>query len=111
MDLSLKLGVFPHDTGWRRHGSDWSAAAPRCRTGSVESTPRCGRSSGRTRLLFMAGEVARAGIPVIVTVRNPWAVAASFKRLGWGFDVAGARRRLQEAGRDAGPPRSADRRP
>ena len=57
----------------------------------------------------MAGEVAAAGIPVIVTVRNPWAVAASFKRLGWGFDVADLHRRLHR-GR-AGPPVTRRRRP
>jgi hypothetical protein len=26
-------------------------------------------------------------IPVVYTIRNPWAVAASFKRMGWGFDL------------------------
>jgi len=101
VDLSLKPGVFPHDTGWRRVGkrvvgSRTTMSYRRCRVDPMLRTVIWKDPFA----LFMAGEVAQAGIPVIVTVRNPWAVAASFKRLGWGFDVADVRRRLHEAGRD-----------
>jgi sulfotransferase family protein len=109
VDLSLKPGVFPHDTGWRRHGKRLVGSRTTMSYRLCRADPTLRTVVWKDPFaLFMAGEVARAGIPVIVTVRNPWAVAASFKRLGWGFDVADVRRRLLEAGRDApdhpGPP-------
>ena len=52
--------------------------------------------------VHVAGHVAGHGVPVLATVRNPWAVAASFKRLGWGFDVAELVGRLSAGGRPVG---------
>jgi hypothetical protein len=100
LDLHLKPGVFPHDKGWRR-------AAKRLSGSRTTMSYRMCRIDPRLRTvvwkdpfaIYLAGGVAAAGWPVIVTVRNPWAVAASFKRLGWGFDVSDLHRRLTEAGR------------
>jgi hypothetical protein len=48
------------------------------------------------------------GVPVVATVRPPLAVAASFKRLGWGFDVADLVRRLGDDGARFSPLLTAD---
>jgi hypothetical protein len=40
----------------------------------------------------------RHNIPVLVTYRNPYAIAASFKRLGWGFDLNDILSRARTAG-------------
>jgi hypothetical protein len=100
LDLRLKPGVFPHDTGWRR-------VAKRISGSRTTMSYRLCRLDPRLRTvvwkdpfaLYLAGGVAGAGRPVIVTVRNPWAVAASFKRLTWGFDAVDLHARLTEAGR------------
>ena len=92
-----------HQAGDRQPHDDVVPAA-------AGSTPRCGRSSGRTRSRSTwRPQVAGPACRSIVTVRSPWAVAASFKRLGWGFDAVDLHRRLTAAGRppslDAGRPR------
>jgi len=100
IDLDLKPGVFPHDVGWRR-------VAKRVSGSRTTMSYRLCRVDLRLRTvvwkdpfaIYLAGGAAALGLPVIVTVRNPWAVAASFKRLSWGFDVVDVHRRLTEAGR------------
>jgi hypothetical protein len=105
VDLDLRSGVFPHDTGAKRV---WKRV-----TGSrTTMSYRLSRFDPTRRTivwkdpfaLYSVGEVATSlGVPVVVTVRNPWAVAASFKRLHWGFDVVDLARRLDEA---VGAPRA-----
>jgi hypothetical protein len=99
LDLSLRPGVFPGDRGLRR-------ALKRV----VGSQTRA--SYRRARLLrpdvviwkdpfaaLLAEPIRRiTGSPVVVTVRPPAAVAASFKRLGWSFEVADLVERLGAAG-------------
>jgi hypothetical protein len=100
LDLDLKPGVFPHDLGWRR-------LVKRVTGSRTTLSYRLCRIDLRLRTvvwkdpfaLYLAGGVAAAGRPVIVTVRNPWAVAASFKRLAWGFDAVDLHWRLTQAGR------------
>lgn len=48
--------------------------------------------------LFIAGHPAMRDIPVVATVRNPFAVAASYKRMAWGNDVDEIAARLNEIG-------------
>jgi hypothetical protein len=100
LDLDLKPGVFPHDTGWRRMAKRVSGSRTTMSYRLCRLDPRLRTVVWKDPFaLYLAGGVAAAGLPVIVTVRNPWAVAASFKRLGWGFDVIDLHRRLTEAGR------------
>jgi hypothetical protein len=100
LDLDLKPGVFPHDKGWRRAAKRVSGSRTTMSYRLCKVDPRLRTVVWKDPFaLYLAGGVAAAGLPVIVTVRNPWAVAASFKRLDWGFDVADLHRRLTEAGR------------
>jgi len=107
--LRLKRGVRPDDHGWRR------LAKTLVGTRTTVSVRRA-RIDRRARTIlwkdpFAAFWVRRLvethAVPVVVTVRPPLAVAASFKRLRWGFDVAGISERL---GHDAGGIRAIDAR-
>ena len=100
LDLKLKPGVFPHDEGWRRLAKRVSGSRTTMSYRLCRLDPRLRTMVWKDPFaLYLAGSVAGAGLPVVVTVRNPWAVAASFKRLSWGFDAADLHRRLTEAGR------------
>lgn len=100
LDLRLRPGVFPEDRGLRR-------AVKRVTGSRTRMTYRQARWLPRTSTLvwkdpfaaFLAEPLAvRHGVPVVVTVRPAEAVAASFKRLGWAFDVPDLVRRLGATG-------------
>lgn len=84
--LEYKPGVFAADSGLRRMAKYLVGGR------AVNSYRRCRLYPGLRRIIwkdpfaaFIAGTVARdQGVPVVVCVRNPWAVASSFKRMGWG---------------------------
>ena len=100
LDLDLKPGVFPHDLGWRRLGKRVTGSRTTMSYRLCRLDPRLRTVVWKDPFaLYLAVSVAAAGRPVIVTVRNPWAVAASFKRLTWGFDALDLHQRLTEAGR------------
>lgn len=89
--LRLRPGVFPSDPPLRR-------LLKRVTGSQTLMTYRKARLDPSLRTIvwkdpfaaFVAADVAaRHHVPVLVTVRPPEAVAASFKRLGWGFDVEG----------------------
>jgi hypothetical protein len=96
----LQRGVFPEDGGLRR-AVKWVVGS---------QTRQSLRKARRTRRLttlvwkdpfavFLAEHISRRhDAPVVVTVRPPAAVAASFKRLGWSFDVADLVHRLGAQG-------------
>lgn len=89
LHLSYKPGLFPEDRGVRRLlkrvvGGRALNSYRRCRwTPKLETIvwkdPFAAFCAGR-----LAGEHS---VDVLVTVRDPWAVAGSFKRMGWGFDL------------------------
>jgi hypothetical protein len=99
--LRLKRGARPDDHGWRRVAKTFVGNR------TTVSVRRARIDRRATTILwkdpFAAFWVRRLveahNVPVVVTVRPPLAVAASFKRLAWGFDVAGISERL---GRDPG---------
>jgi hypothetical protein len=100
LDLDLKPGVFPHDTGWRRLGKRLTGSRTTMSYRLCRLDPWLRTVVWKDPFaVYLADGAAAAGIPVIVTVRNPWAVAASFKRLGWSFDATELHHRLTEAGR------------
>lgn len=99
--LRLRRGLFPGDRGWRR--------AVKHLTGSrTKMTYRLCRVDPTLRTIvwkdpfaaFLVAPVVASGIPVVVTVRPPHAVAASFVRLGWSFRVEELVTRLLEVGDD-----------
>ncbi len=98
--LSFKPGVFPRETGFRR-------AAKRLVGGrAVNSYRQCRLNPFLKTIVwkdpfacFLVDDLARRhDVDAVVTVRNPWAVAASFKRMDWSFDIADLQSRLAEAG-------------
>lgn len=98
--LRLRPGLFPEDRGLRR-------AVKRFTGSRTTSTYRAARLDARARTIvwkdpfaaFLAARVAAVhAIPVIATFRPPHAVAASFKRLGWRFDVDDLVSRLAATG-------------
>jgi hypothetical protein len=98
--LHLRPGVFPEDHGWRR--------LAKYVTGSrTLMTYRLARLDRRATTLvwkdpfavFLARRAAAVhGIPVFVTFRPAHAVAASFKRLRWSFDVDDLLTRMDNEG-------------
>ena len=98
--LRLRPGLFPEDRGLRR-------IAKRVTGSRTRMTYRRSRWDPRLRTVvwkdpfavFLVPRLAGVhGVPVIVTMRPPAAVAASFKRLSWGFDVADLVERLGPEG-------------
>ncbi|MFO1154509.1 MAG: sulfotransferase domain-containing protein [Rhodospirillales bacterium] len=100
LDLDLKPGVLARDTGWRRifksHiGSRTRLSYLMCRFDMLLKT-----IVWKDPLAAFAAEALtiRHNIPVVVTVRPPVAVAASFKRMAWTPRVADLSRRLNDVG-------------
>lgn len=98
----VKPGVYPHDR-W------WYAALKRLTGSRTTVTSRLTRLDPWLEtivwkdpfVVLAAPALAALGHRVVVTVRNPWAVAASFRRLHWGVDLDDVAGRLAEAGGDA----------
>lgn len=88
LDVTLKSGLWDADPGWRRAvkhltGSRSRVSALRCRLDPTLRTVVWKDPFAS----FLVPVLAGRGLPVVVTIRAPEASAASFKRLGWGFDV------------------------
>lgn len=100
LNLRFKPGLFPEERALRR-------AIKRIIGGRPANTYRLCCMTPRLRTLIwkdpfavflLDALVARYEFPIVVPVRNPWAIAASFKRLGWRGDLRDLYRRLREAG-------------
>lgn len=100
--LQLRPGVFPEDRGLRRLAKSVIGSRTRMTYRQCRLDPRLRTIVWKDPFAaFFAAELAgRHGIPVVATIRPPAAVAASFKRLGWGFDVADIIGRLHAQGHD-----------
>jgi len=102
LDLKFKSGLFPSDKGWRRVVKYVIGARP------LNSYRRLRLQANLHTIIwkdplacFTAEHVARHHeVDVLVTLRNPWAVAGSFKRMEWAFDLQDLTTRLQSAGMD-----------
>lgn len=87
--LRYKPGIFPRDTGSRRLLKRMLGGR------AVNSYRRCVLTPGLDTLIWKDPFASLAacylheshGLPIVVTLRNPWAVAASFKRMRWAFDL------------------------
>lgn len=98
--MQFKPGVFPRERGIRRVLK--YAFGGRARN----SYRLCRLQPGLHSLIWKDPFAALAAnhiaaqheIDVVVTLRNPWAVAASFKRMGWAFDLDELATRLQQSG-------------
>ncbi len=97
LDLSYKPGVYPGEARLRQAvkyviGGRAMNSYRRCRL-----TPSLHTIVWKDPFAsFMADRLSTVhGTEVVVTLRNPWAVAASFKRMGWGFDLDDLHERLR----------------
>jgi hypothetical protein len=102
LNLDLRRGVLSRDTGWRRAFKTYIGSRTRlsyllCRLDVFLKT-----IIWKDPLAAFAAEALaeRHNIPVVVTVRPPVAVAASFKRMAWTPPVADLNRNLNEIGLD-----------
>jgi len=86
LKLELKSGVFPSDGTLKRVAKHLVGGRTKLSYYRCKLTPNLKHLIWKDPLAcFCAGELAsRHGIPVLFCVRNPWAVAASFKRMHWG---------------------------
>ncbi len=105
LQLSYKPGIFPRERGLRRLVKKMLGGR------ALNSYRRCRWTPGLDTLIWkdpFASLAARHlhevhGIPVVVTLRNPWAVAASFKRMGWAFDLDEILTRMQSSTQEKFP--------
>lgn len=100
--LDFKQGVFPNERGIRRvlkfliggraiNSYRLCRMTPFLRTIIWKDPLAC----------FLSDYISKVhDIDVLVTIRNPWATAASFKRMQWGFDIYDIASRLQVVGHD-----------
>ncbi|WP_309648205.1 hypothetical protein [Nocardioides sp.] len=98
LDLRLRSGIWRSDPAWRRAvktvtGSRSRVSGVRCRLDPTLRTV-VWKDPFASFLVPLLRE--RLGLPAVITVRSPEAAAASFKRLGWGFDLDRVRRHLAE---------------
>jgi len=105
LELDFKPGIFPSDKGLRRAVKYVIGARP------LNSYRRLRLSLNLRTIIwkdplacFAANHAAKQHeVEVLVTLRNPWAVAGSFKRMEWAFDLADLTIRLQQVGLDFAP--------
>lgn len=91
LNLCYKSGVFPKDQGF-------SKSLKKILGGRALNSYRLCKYSPNVNnvvwkdpfAVFCSSTISVSlSIPVVYTIRNPWAVAASFKRMAWGFDLNG----------------------
>ncbi|MFQ5642247.1 MAG: sulfotransferase [Thiogranum sp.] len=94
--IAFKPGIFPREREPRK-------TIKRLLGGrAINSYRLCRLTPGLHTLIwkdpfacFATNRIARDyAAHIVVTLRNPWAVAASFKRMDWGFDLDDLRERL-----------------
>jgi hypothetical protein len=102
IDLDLRSGLFPEDRGLKRLvkrvlGGRSRVSYTLCRMDRSLDTV-----IWKDPIAVFASLAAaqRHAIPVLVTLRNPIAVAASFRRMRWAFDLEDINRRLRPMGLD-----------
>jgi len=96
LSVRVRDGVWPTDSRLRRTvkrvtGSRTRTSAYRCR---LDPRVRTVVWKDPFASFLVDRVVARHALPTVVTVRSPEATAASFKRLGWSFDVERVRRKV-----------------
>lgn len=99
LDLSFKPGIFPSDKGLRRAVKYLVGARPLNSYRRLCLSPNLRAIIWKDPLACFAAAPAaqRHAVDVLVTLRNPWAVAGSFKRMEWAFELPDLLKRLQQA--------------
>lgn len=107
LDLDLKPGISRRDSRKMKALKKFTGGRSRV------SLLRCRLTPGLNTLIWKdpfaslttEAVASRHAIPVIATCRSVYATAASFKRLGWGFNLLNMHDRLVAAGREPALPR------
>lgn len=101
-ELAFKLGVFPTDKGLKRVIKSIIGGRPLNSYRRLRLYPAVKTIIWKDPLAcFTADYVSKQhDVEVLLTLRNPWAVAASFKRMEWAFDLSDISTRLSQAGID-----------
>ena len=98
--LNLKSGVWPEDKGLRYLGK--RIIGGRSRISYLKMKLAIGLQTivWKDPIAALAAPEAALvhGMPVVVTYRTPYQIAASFKRMKWAFDVIDIQRRALAAG-------------
>lgn len=107
--LSLRPGVFPHENGVAALGKRLIGSRTRASLRGALLRPWADTLIWKDPFaLLCVPALVGLGLPVIVTYRPAAAIAASFKRLNWSFDVEAIHRRAVAGGLRAAPPRTGD---
>lgn len=95
--LSLRTGLFPHDRGLKAFAKYFTGGRSRTSYRKSRLSPLAKTIIWKDPFaVFCQEEAIQAGIDVVVTYRPPHAIAASYKRLNWTYDIAGLKQRLAE---------------
>lgn len=97
VSVRTRTGVWPQDPPWRRLVKQVTGSTSRASAVRIRLDPRVRTVVWKDPFaaLLVPSVTAELGISSVITVRPPEASAASFKRLGWDFDVARIARGLQ----------------
>ncbi len=107
--LSPRSGVFPHESGVAALGKRLIGSRTRASLRGALLRPWADTLVWKDPFaLLCAPALVGLGVSVVVTYRPAAAIAASFKRLNWSFDVEAIHRRAIAGGLDVAPPRMAD---
>lgn len=97
VSVRTRSGIWPQDPTWRRVVKRVTGSTSRVSAVRIRVDPRIRTVVWKDPFasLLVPTVTSQLGIPAVVTVRPPEASVASFKRLGWDFDVARVARGLE----------------
>lgn len=103
VSVRMRRGIWPHDPTWKRVVKQVTGSASRSSAARIRVDPRVRTVVWKDPFAsFLAPSlVSELSLPVVVTVRPPEAAVASFKRLGWSYDVERLARGLSRRHGDA----------
>lgn len=89
ISVRTRAGIWPQDPPWRRAVKRVTGSTSRASAVRIRVDPRIRTVIWKDPFasLLVPMVAAELGIPAVITVRPPEASVASFKRLGWDFDV------------------------
>jgi Sulfotransferase domain len=98
LNLNLNLGIYPKNKGWMRSVKSIFGGRSQLYYRLCKADPFLHTIIWKDPFACFATDyiTAQHDVDAIVTYRNPWAVAASFKRLNWSFDLENLQARLNE---------------
>lgn len=95
--LRTRTGIWPHDPRWKKLVKRVSGSTSRASAVRIRLDRRIDTVIWKDPFaVFLVPLLAHSyDLPCVITVRPPEAAAASFKRLGWSFDLPAIVERLQ----------------